>query len=61
MDSDIRHDVGSVIYVLQACRNDDAADLIAVGTEHSVEVLRVVPLPVSHLSLDLMFKDRNRL
>ncbi|KAG7092201.1 hypothetical protein E1B28_008569 [Marasmius oreades] len=37
---DFSHQHSSQIYVLAACRNDDS-DLIAVGGEHSVEVLLV--------------------
>lgn len=38
---DIRYRHGTDIFVLRACMNDDALDLIAFGGEHSVEVLLV--------------------
>ncbi|KAK0210490.1 hypothetical protein DFS33DRAFT_296876 [Desarmillaria ectypa] len=31
----------TIIYVLSACKNDDAGDLVAIGGEHSVQVLLV--------------------
>ncbi|KAK0459460.1 uncharacterized protein EV420DRAFT_268163 [Desarmillaria tabescens] len=31
----------TIIYVLTACKNDDAGDLVAIGGEHSVQVLLV--------------------
>lgn len=40
MDLNYLH--GTEIYVLRACPNDDAADLVAIGGEQSVEVLLVV-------------------
>ena len=39
---DIRYDHPSFIHVLRACQNDDAADLIALGGDHSVDILLVV-------------------
>ncbi|KIY51943.1 hypothetical protein FISHEDRAFT_64060 [Fistulina hepatica ATCC 64428] len=36
--------MGTELYVLRACLNDDAADLIAVGMDHSVVVLRQTSL-----------------
>ncbi|CAK5264077.1 unnamed protein product [Mycena citricolor] len=35
----LEYDVGSDIYALATGKNDDAADLVAVGTDHSVTVL----------------------
>lgn len=39
---DIRYNHPSFIHVLRACQNDDAADLIALGGDHSVDILLVV-------------------
>ncbi|PIL23681.1 hypothetical protein GSI_13430 [Ganoderma sinense ZZ0214-1] len=36
---DVRHSHGTEVHVVRACYEDDAADLIAVGGAHSVEVL----------------------
>ncbi|KAI0747773.1 hypothetical protein C8Q80DRAFT_1168378 [Daedaleopsis nitida] len=36
---DVRHSHGTDVYVVRACYEDDAADLIAVAGAHSVEVL----------------------
>ncbi|TFK93162.1 hypothetical protein K466DRAFT_581249 [Polyporus arcularius HHB13444] len=36
---DVRHSHGTEVFVVRACYEDDAADLIAVGGAHSVEVL----------------------
>lgn len=44
---DIRYRHGTDIFVLRACMNDDALDLIAFGGEHSVEVLLVVRLSLA--------------
>ena len=40
MDLEFQHP--TEIYSLAPCRNNDAYDLIAIGGEHSVEVLQVV-------------------
>ncbi|KAJ7582454.1 WD40-repeat-containing domain protein [Mycena floridula] len=40
---DISYRQNSDIYQLLACKYDDAEDLLAIGTEHSVQVLRVTP------------------
>ena len=39
---DIRYNHSTLIHVLRACPNDDATDLLAIGGEHSVDVLLVV-------------------
>lgn len=39
---DIRYNHPTLIHVLRACTNDDATDLLAIGGEHSVDVLLVV-------------------
>ncbi|KAI0822683.1 WD40-repeat-containing domain protein [Trametes gibbosa] len=36
---DVRHSHGTEVHVVRACYEDDAADLIAVGGAHSVEIL----------------------
>ncbi|CDO70585.1 hypothetical protein BN946_scf184636.g18 [Trametes cinnabarina] len=36
---DVRHSHGTDVFVVRACYEDDAADLIAIGGAHSVEVL----------------------
>nr|VWO99074.1 N/A [Ganoderma boninense] len=36
---DVRHSHGTEVHVVRACHEDDAADLIAVGGAHSVEIL----------------------
>lgn len=41
---DFDHKVAGIIYVLAASHTDDAPDLIAVGGDHSVEILLVVLL-----------------
>ncbi|TFY74404.1 hypothetical protein EWM64_g9610 [Hericium alpestre] len=41
MAFDIRHDHGSLVHVVRACHNDDGYDLIAIGGEHTVEVLLI--------------------
>lgn len=38
---DIRYNHPTLIHVLRACTNDDATDLLAIGGEHSVDVLLV--------------------
>ncbi|KAF9459559.1 hypothetical protein BDZ94DRAFT_1006167 [Collybia nuda] len=38
---DIQHNQTTQVYVLRACYNDDATDLLAIGGEHSVDVLLV--------------------
>ncbi|TFK72577.1 hypothetical protein BDN72DRAFT_815901 [Pluteus cervinus] len=38
---DIQHQHGTDIYVLRACLNDDALGLVAIGGEHSVEVILI--------------------
>ncbi|KZP24876.1 hypothetical protein FIBSPDRAFT_1041985 [Athelia psychrophila] len=38
---DLKHNHGSLVYVVRACYNDDAIDLIALGGEHTVEILQV--------------------
>lgn len=43
----------TVIYVLSACKNDDAGDLIAIGGEHSVQVLLVVSTMIVETSIVL--------
>jgi hypothetical protein len=42
MSMDINFSHPTQIFSLRACRNDDAVDLLAVGGEHSVDVLLVV-------------------
>jgi len=37
-----RYDHGSLVHVVCACYNDDAADVLAIGGEHSVDVLQIV-------------------
>ena len=38
---DLKYNHQTIIYVLNACHNDDAPDLVAIGGEHSVEVIQV--------------------
>lgn len=38
---DLKHSHPTVIYVLEACHNDDAPDLFAIGGENEVEVVEV--------------------
>ncbi|KAJ8515531.1 hypothetical protein ONZ45_g7076 [Pleurotus djamor] len=38
---DLRFNHGTDIYAVRACCNQDATDLVAIGGEHSVQVLRV--------------------
>ncbi|KAF8652697.1 hypothetical protein AX16_004201 [Volvariella volvacea WC 439] len=38
---DLRYEHGQQIYVLRACPNDDAADLIAIGGDYSVDVIQI--------------------
>lgn len=33
---------GSDVYVVRSCCNEDGADLLALGGEHSVEVFQIV-------------------
>jgi len=40
MDLEFRHPTD--IYALSPCRNNDAQDLVAIGGDHSVEVVQVV-------------------
>jgi hypothetical protein len=38
-----KYDHRSIIYVVRGCDvSDDAADLVAMGGEHSVEILQIV-------------------
>ena len=46
---DIRYNHSTLIHVLRACPNDDATDLLAIGGEHSVDVLLVVSRSVLFL------------
>jgi hypothetical protein len=39
---DLQHNQGTQVFVLRACYNDDATDLLAIGGEHSVDILLVV-------------------
>jgi len=39
---DVRHQHGSQLHVLRACNNPDATDLVAIGGEHSVQVVAIV-------------------
>jgi hypothetical protein len=39
---DLTYQSSTQIYVVRACYNDDATDLVAIGGEHSVEVLQIV-------------------
>ena len=39
---DVRHAHGSDIHVVRACHHDDGVDLLAVGGNHSVQVLLTV-------------------
>ncbi|EIW85296.1 hypothetical protein CONPUDRAFT_135091 [Coniophora puteana RWD-64-598 SS2] len=44
MDSRIlRYNNGSIVHVVRPCHNGDGADLIAVGGEHSVDILQATP------------------
>ncbi|KAJ7489969.1 hypothetical protein B0H11DRAFT_2011256 [Mycena galericulata] len=43
-------DFGSEIYVIHAGKNDDSADLLAVGTDHTVEVLIVAERSVKSVA-----------
>ncbi|KAH9946415.1 WD40-repeat-containing domain protein [Epithele typhae] len=38
---DVRHSHGSTVHVLRACYHDDAHDLVALGGDHSVEVIQL--------------------
>lgn len=38
---DLHYDHQTIIYVLNACHDEDAADLIALGGDHSVEIIAV--------------------
>ena len=49
MSMDINFPHPTQIFSLRACRNDDAVDLLAVGGEHSVDILLVVRAPPSSL------------
>ncbi|OCH95227.1 hypothetical protein OBBRIDRAFT_720874 [Obba rivulosa] len=40
---DVRHTHTTDVFAVRACYNDDAADLIAIGGAHSVEVLLTTP------------------
>ena len=42
---DVRHSHGTEVFVVRACYEDDAADLVAIGGAHSVEVILLVCLP----------------
>jgi hypothetical protein len=55
-----RYDHGSVVYVVRACYNDDAADLVAIGGEHSVDVLQIVGLHTSATRRWLMPSNSDR-
>ncbi|KAJ3788791.1 WD40-repeat-containing domain protein [Lentinula aff. detonsa] len=48
---DFSYNSDSNIYVLVACHNDDAPDLVAIGGDHSVEVLLVGPSSCESLAL----------
>ncbi len=53
---DVRHSHGTEVFAVRACYEDDAADLIALGGAHSVEVLLLVsgaraPVPAHSSSL----------
>jgi len=39
---DLKYQHQTLVHVVRACNYSDADDLVAVGGEHSVEVLRVV-------------------
>lgn len=39
---DIRYNHPTPIHVVRSCPNDDATDLLAIGGEHSVDVILVV-------------------
>ncbi|EMD34509.1 hypothetical protein CERSUDRAFT_159048 [Gelatoporia subvermispora B] len=40
---DVRHNHNSDVFCVRACYHDDAADLVAIGGAHSVEVLLTTP------------------
>jgi hypothetical protein len=44
MYSDINYFHSSEIYVLRACHNDDATDLVAIGSDCGVDVFQIVSL-----------------
>ncbi|KAJ7109107.1 hypothetical protein C8R44DRAFT_801644 [Mycena epipterygia] len=45
-----KFDYVSDIYVLQSAKNDDAADLVALGSDHSVEILVVAERTVKSIA-----------
>ncbi|KAJ7694085.1 hypothetical protein B0H17DRAFT_1168601 [Mycena rosella] len=45
-----KFDFGSEIYVLQSAKSEDAADLVALGTDHSVEVLLITERTVKSIA-----------
>ncbi|KAJ7470491.1 hypothetical protein FB451DRAFT_1253845 [Mycena latifolia] len=45
-----KFDYGSEIYVLQSAKNEDAADLVALGTDHSVEILVIAERTVKSIA-----------
>ena len=45
LNMDIRYNHGSPIHCLRASHTQDASDLLAIGGEHSIAILRVVSCP----------------
>lgn len=48
---DVRHNHGTEVFVVRACYHDDGADLVAIGGEHSVQVLLTVIVPSHSFTL----------
>ncbi|KAF4603991.1 hypothetical protein EYR38_004413 [Pleurotus pulmonarius] len=46
---DLRFSHGTNIYVVRPCCNEDASDLVAIGGEHSVQVLRLETIASFHI------------
>lgn len=58
----LRYEHGTEIYVLRTCEYDDAQDLIALGGEHTVEILLVVRVsyPTSSNKLNVLVRQTER-
>lgn len=58
---DVRHSHGTDVFVVRSCYEDDAADLIALGGAHSVEVLLLVspPPPAMLIPQPVLAPSRN--
>ncbi|KAF8892685.1 hypothetical protein BD779DRAFT_1510340 [Infundibulicybe gibba] len=47
---DVRYNHGTNVHVLRACTHDDACDLLAIGGDHSVDVLFLTGSTLQHLA-----------